>query len=93
QSMVLAELNGLARRHVVLCAFMNDAAVTSVVGAPAKTVDDAYRLDVALGLLGERQRAAKTLAHSGILVLDVPAERLSIAAIDEYLRIKSRAMI
>jgi uncharacterized protein (DUF58 family) len=34
QSLVLAELRSLARRNVVLCVFMNDAAVTDRLAAP-----------------------------------------------------------
>lgn len=93
QGMVLAELATLRKRHVVLCVFMNDAAVAQTLAATPRTLDDAYRLDVALGLDQERRAAAKTLERSGIIVLDAPAAKLSVAAIDEYLRIKSRAMI
>ncbi len=93
QSMVLAELRSLARRHVVLCVFMNDAAVQTVLAETPASVDDAYRLDVALGLLAERGIATRTLERSGAIVLDVPAAKLSVAAIDEYLRIKSRALL
>ncbi len=93
QSTVLAELSTLAKRHVVLCAFMNDAAVAQTLAATPHTIDDAYRLDVALGLEHERTLAAKTLERAGTIVLDVPAAKLPVATIDEYLRIKSRALI
>lgn len=93
QSTVLAELSTLARRHVVLCAFMNDAAVAQTLATTPQTIDDAYRLDVALGLEHERTVAAKTLERTGIIVLDAPAPKLAVATIDEYLRIKSRALI
>lgn len=93
QATVLAELATLARRHVVLCIFMNDAAVQSTLAIEPRTVDDAYRLDVALGLAQERKLAARTLERAGVLVIDAPAAKLSVAAIDEYLRIKSAALI
>lgn len=93
QSTVLAELSTLAKRHVVLCAFMNDAAVAKTLATTPQTIDDAYRLDVALGLEHERTVAAKTLERTGIIVLDAPAAKLAVATIDEYLRIKSRALI
>ncbi len=93
QGTVLAELATLAKRHVVLCVFMNDAAVAQTVAATPRSIDDAYRLDVALGLEHERTVAAKTLERAGIIVLDAPAAKLSVATIDEYLRIKSRALI
>ncbi len=93
QSTVLAELSTLAKRHVVLCVFMNDAAVAQTLATTPRTVDDAYRLDVALGLEHERTVAAKTLERIGIIVVDAPAAKLSVSTIDEYLRIKSRALI
>ena len=93
QSTVLAELGSLARRHMVLCAFMNDAAVSSVLATSPKSADDFYRLDVAVGLSHERTVAARTLERSGIDVIDAPAAKLSIAAIDEYLRIKARGLL
>ncbi len=93
QSTVLAELKTLTTRHVVLCVFMNDAAVAQTLAATPRTIDDAYRLDVALGLEHERTVAAKTVERTGVIVLDAAAEKLSAAAIDEYLRIKSRALL
>jgi uncharacterized protein (DUF58 family) len=93
QSLILAELGTLAKRHVVLCIFMNDAAVSETLRKEPQSVDDAYRLDVALGLLHERSVAARTLERRGIRVLDVPAAHLSVAAVDEYLRVKQLALI
>ena len=93
QSVVLAELGTLAKRHVVLCIFMNDAVVSGALARTPRSVDESFGLSVALGLAAERHTAARTLQRSGVIVLDVPAERLSIAAVDEYLRVKSRALL
>jgi len=93
QSTVLAELGSLAKRHMVLCVFMNDAAVATTLAREPKSEDDRYRLDVALGMAHERTVAAKMLERSGIDVIDAPASKLSIAAIDEYLRIKARGLL
>lgn len=93
QSTVLGELASLARHHVVVCAFMNDAAVATAVAVEPRSVDDAYRLDVALGLLHERKVAAGMLERAGVHVIDVPARSLSVATIDEYLKIKQRALL
>lgn len=93
QSAVLAELSSLAKRHVVLCVFMNDEAVSSRLAAVPRTVDETYQLDVAEGLAEERTLAARRLEREGIIVIDAPAAKLSIAAIDEYLRVKSRGVL
>ena len=93
QSLVLGELGALAHKHFVLCLFMNDAAVTRELDRVPETVDDAYRLDVALGLAYERRAAAANLERLGISVIDAPARSLSVALIDEYLRIKQRGLL
>ena len=93
QGAVLAELGTLAKRHVVLCIFMNDAAVSSALAHMPRTVNESFGLAVALGLATERQIAVRTLQRSGIVVLDVPADTLTMAAVDEYLRVKSRGLL
>lgn len=93
QSAVLAELGTLAKRHVVLCIFMNDAVVTEAITQTPRSVNESFGLGVALGLSLERTIAAKTLQRAGVLVIDAPAEKLSIAAVDEYLRVKSRGLL
>jgi uncharacterized protein (DUF58 family) len=93
QSTVLAELGTLAKRHVVLCIFMNDAAVNVALARTPHSVSESYQMSVALGLSQERAIAARTLQRSGVIVLDVPADKLSIAAVDEYLRVKSRGLL
>jgi uncharacterized protein (DUF58 family) len=93
QSFVLAELGALARKHLVLCLFMNDAAVADALAADPRVPADAYRLDVAVGLAHERRAAAANLERQGIVVVDAPARRLGIALIDEYLRIKQRGLL
>jgi uncharacterized protein (DUF58 family) len=93
QVALLSELGSLARRHLVVCVFMNDAAVATALATQPRTVEDAYRRGVALELADERATAAAMLMRTGAIVIDVPAAKLSVALIDEYLRIKQRAMI
>ena len=93
QSTLLAQIGTLARRHLVVCVFMNDAAVeTALVGTP-ENLDGAYRASVALELERERRSARAVLERFGVQTIDVPARRLSAALIDEYLRIKQRGLI
>lgn len=93
QAMVFAELGSLAHRHLVMCVFMNDAAVTDALAAPPHDEETAYRTSVALDLLDERKTAAAMLTRTGAVVLDVPAAKLSTALIDEYLRVKQRGLL
>ena len=93
QSTVLAELASLSKRHLVLCVFMNDRAINDALAIAPQRIEDAYRMDVALGLANERKQAALTLSRNGIDVIDVPAAQLPVATIDEYLRIKQRGRL
>lgn len=93
QSAVLAELGTLAKRHLVVCVFMNDAAVANALAAPVTGANGAYEAAVALGLDHERRAAAATLNARGIITIDVPARKLTTALIDQYLRVKARGLI
>jgi len=93
QAALLAELGSLARRHLLVCVFMNDAAVAEALSTPPREVVDAYRAGVALELLEERRTAAAILGRTGAIVVDVPAAKLTTALIDEYLRVKQRGLL
>lgn len=90
---VLAEVRQLTRRHLVVCVFMNDAAIeTALHQVPAQPLD-VYRAGVAATLSEERRAARVALSKMGVRVVDVPAAKLSVALIDAYLEIKRRALL
>ncbi|MGA8534381.1 MAG: DUF58 domain-containing protein [Candidatus Tumulicola sp.] len=93
QAALLAELGSLARRHLLVCIFMNDAAVNAALASEPHDVASAYRAGVALGLADERRAATALLGRTGAIVVDVPARELTSALIDEYLRVKQRGLI
>jgi uncharacterized protein (DUF58 family) len=93
QTALLAELGSLARRHLLVCVFMNDAAVNAALAEEPRDVAGAYRAGVALGLAEERRTAAAMLTRTGAIVVDVPAAKLTTALIDEYLRVKQRGLL
>jgi uncharacterized protein (DUF58 family) len=93
QAALLAELGSLARRNLVICVFMNDAAVTNELARVPADADDAFRSGVALSLSEERRTAAAMLNRAGAIVIDVPARKLTTALIDEYLRVKQRGLL
>ncbi|HEV3090742.1 MAG TPA: DUF58 domain-containing protein [Candidatus Cybelea sp.] len=93
QAAVMAEIAALAKHHLALCVFMNDASVETALSEEPRTVGDAYRSNVAVELAGERRVAKAMLERTGALVLDVPANQLSTAVIDEYFRIKRRGLL
>ena len=93
QAAAMAEVASLAKHHLLVCVFMNDAAVSDALAREPHTVRDAYRANVAQGLANERRTAKAILERTGVLVVDVPAKQLSTALIDEYLRVKRRGLL
>jgi uncharacterized protein (DUF58 family) len=93
QAAAMAEAGSLAKRHLLMCVFMNDAAVNAALSQEPRTVSDAFRATVALGLADERRLAKAMLERTGALVIDVPAKKLTTALIDAYLRVKRRNLL
>jgi uncharacterized protein (DUF58 family) len=93
QATVIAEVGSLAKHHLLICVFMNDAAVSAALAQEPHTVSDAYRANVAVGLANERRLAKAMLERAGVIVIDVPAKKLTTSLIDEYLRVKRRGLL
>lgn len=93
QSTVLAQIQTLCRRHLVVCAFMNDAAIDAALDAQPRTTTDVYAASVALELREERRTAAAVLRRMGVRAIDVPARQLTTALIDRYLQIKTQGAL
>ena len=92
-SAVLASLALLAPHHLVLVVLMNDAALTDAREREPANVQDVYRASVATALDAERARAVSLLRGRGIGVIDVPARELSIALLEAYVDVKTRALL
>jgi uncharacterized protein (DUF58 family) len=93
QATVMAEVGVLARHHVMICVFMNDSAVSTALAQEPQTLTDAFRANVAIGLANERRLAKSMIERAGVIVIDVPAGKLTTALIDEYLRVKRRGLL
>ena len=92
-SAVLASLAVLVRKHLVVVALINDAAIEDALDREPRTVTDAYEAGVAKTLAGERARAVATLRARGMIVVDVPARDLTLALLDAYVDIKMRGRL
>jgi uncharacterized protein (DUF58 family) len=90
---LIAHMARMARRHLILCVVLSDPNVTRLVGRPPTDTSDVYRRGVAEMLLAERRVVLETLHRTGVLTLDVPAHRLSVAVIEKYLELKGRGML
>jgi uncharacterized protein (DUF58 family) len=90
---LVAHLSRLARRHLPICVMISDPNVASTAYYPADDSRALYRRAVAEKLLDERQVILDTLQRSGVITIDVPADRLTVAVINTYLRLKAQARL
>ena len=87
---LLANAALMAKRHLVLIVTIRDPDVTRLAEQAPQTGDDLYQQMTAQRLLEKRQLALDRLTRHGVLTLDVPADKLSIAVIDRYLQLKTK---
>lgn len=90
---LIANLARLAQRHLPLCVTISDPNITRLAGRPVRHSDTVYQRAVAEMLLDERQVVLDTLNRSGVLTLDVPADRLTVSVINTYLELKGKGRL
>jgi uncharacterized protein (DUF58 family) len=90
---LLAGLVPLQRRHLPLCVTVSDPGILALAGQPARDSAAIYERTVAERLLDQRRVTLDTLRLRGVLTLDVPADQLTVAVINQYLDLKARTMI
>ncbi len=90
---LLAGLSLLVPRHLAVCVLMNDARIGAALARTPQTTHDAFRTVAAMRLADERAKAVAALRARGIVALDVPAGRLTVATVDAYLDIKARGRL
>lgn len=83
----------LARRHVPLCLTVKDAALAELLRTPPADPEIAYQHAVASELLLEREAMKRKVGRDGVTVVDVDADRLSLAAVNQYLELKARGTL
>jgi uncharacterized protein (DUF58 family) len=90
---LIAYMSRLAQRHLPLLVVMNDPNITNLAAREPGNAQDVYERAVAEQLLDERRVILDTLNQAGVLTLDVPADKLSVAVIDKYLELKNRGAL
>ncbi|NCC33528.1 MAG: DUF58 domain-containing protein [Chloroflexia bacterium] len=90
---LVTHLTRLARHHLPLCVTVSDPFITGATGRPANDSSALYERAVAEGLLDERRALLDRLQRSGVLTVDVPADRLSAGVINTYLRLKAQGRL
>ena len=90
---LIAHMARLAQRHLPLCVVISDPNITNLAAQPPRNSDAVYQRAVAEMLLDERRVVLDTLNRSGVLTLDVPADKLTVSVINKYLELKGRGAI
>lgn len=83
----------LQPKHLPLVVLLMDPSLRRFGEIYPRSKEDMYRLAVAQQLIEERTLIVRRLEARGIDVIDVPAEQLSVALLDSYLKIKTRAAL
>ena len=90
---LVAQAGTLRPRHLPLAVTLRDAALERVATAPAVDTAAAFQRAAAEELLEAREVALAELRASGVLVLDVLPDGAARAVVDQYDRLKRRAMV
>jgi hypothetical protein len=83
----------LVPRHLPVIVTVSNSELLAVTRQKPQTEFDVYRHVAATEIWNEYQRTLRGLRSRGLEPVSVPAEELSTAAIDEYLRIKDSARL
>ena len=87
------EICVLQPRHLVAAVTLMDPQVYGTAFMDVTDADTAYRSAVAIQVLEDRTRAQAILSGRGVVVVDSPADDISIELVNRYLQIKDRLMV
>ncbi len=85
---LIAAAARVSRRHLCLVVTLTDTALLDIVGRRPETARDAYEAGVAADALLLRENAIGRLRAAGVRVVDSPADRVAVDAVETYLRLR-----
>jgi uncharacterized protein (DUF58 family) len=83
----------LLHRHVLLFVAMAQPDVDAIANAQPKNVEEMFRSAAAQELATRRQLLLARLREQGALTLDLDPDHLTAAVLNQYLKVKERAMV
>ncbi|HVN92246.1 MAG TPA: DUF58 domain-containing protein [Terracidiphilus sp.] len=83
----------LLHRHVLLFVAMAQPDVTAIANARPKNVEEMFRASAAQELTARRELLLARLRDQGALTLDLDPAQLTAAVLNQYLKVKERAMV
>jgi len=89
----VANLSRLARTHLPVVVILDDPAIPALADAEVRDLGDVYIKGAAEQFISEKQRTLGTLKTRGCLIINVAAERLNAAVVNQYLEVKARNLL
>ncbi len=86
---LITYVSTLTGNHLVVCITLVDSLLVQKAAQVPADSQEVYEKGVAQGVLHQRDRAISQLKNRGVVVVNVPPEELSVAAINKYLEIKN----
>jgi uncharacterized protein (DUF58 family) len=83
----------LLRRHVLLFVAMAQPEVERIASARPQNVEKMFRAAAAQEMAARRELLLARLREQGALTLDLDPEKLTSAVLNQYLKVKERAMV
>ena len=83
----------LLRRHVLLFVAMAQPDVEAIAKGRPKSVEQMFRASAAQELVMRRELLLARLRDQGALTLDLNPDKLTSAVLNQYLKVKERAMV
>lgn len=83
----------LVHRHVLLFVAMAQPDVAAIANARPKSVEEMFRSSAAQELTLRRERLLARLREQGALTLDLDPALLTSAVLNQYLKVKERALV
>ncbi|MHB8996100.1 MAG: DUF58 domain-containing protein [Armatimonadota bacterium] len=90
---LLAHLASLAPHHLPLLITLRDSTLEQAAQQKPDDEFHAYQKAMAGEVLADREVALGVLRQRGVLVLDAAPEKLTVSAVNEYLRLKARGRL
>ncbi|MDQ2086205.1 DUF58 domain-containing protein [Herbivorax sp. ANBcel31] len=84
-----AALKNMAKHHVPIVITIKDMRLYKTADMNAKNSEDIYLKAASIKLVDEREKVKKVFHNSGIGVIDVPPDKLSVEVVNKYLQMKS----
>ncbi|MBU0608336.1 MAG: DUF58 domain-containing protein [Armatimonadetes bacterium] len=92
-SRLLGHLTALAPHHLPLLITLRDRDLQQAAQARPAEVADAYQRALAAQVLHDRETALGVLRQRGVMVLDALPEKLTVAAVNQYLGLKAQGRL